>query len=253
MVNEFYSKNIPLDRKLSIASSRYVICYPKPQSHRCDEVVNELLSIGIDNYIPYGETILGQYRILGRGWSTNVFLATWRRRKIVAVKVLHPNSRRKTILKEALFWLIASHYNIAPEYYTATKNVLVVEPVLGPKLKNYRPNSCSEYKYIVRRILWKTYLLDKLGIRHGELARPWKQILVDTEKLEPYIVDYDAATTTHPNNLTQLLGGLLRSKLSSLCLPRVDKKYTMMRKLLKQYKKEKSIEIVERLEASLGI
>jgi len=225
---------------------RDVVCYPRPDSEVCAKAIARLKDAGIECYVPFGGTGSGRYRILGRGWSSNVFLARWGRR-LVAVKLLRPDSRRKSMLWEGVVWSIASLYSIAPRLHVLDRYFLVVDWVQGPKLGNYVPKTRLEAMFVVRRLLLKAYLLDKLRIRHGELARPGGQVLLDTavQPPEPYIIDYDSATVNkNPGNFTQLFGGLLTINSISTML-KLREKLHLVRGILKRYKHEQTISVVE--------
>ena len=225
---------------------RDVICYPKPNSEVCIKAIKRLKDIGLECYISFGGTGSGRYRILGRGWSSNVFLARWKQ-SIVAVKLLRPDSRRKSMLWEGIVWSIASMYSIAPRLHALNRYFLVVDWVQGPKLENYVPKTRLEAVFVVKRLLLKAYLLDKLRIRHGELARPGGQVLLDTSVCppEPYIIDYDSATISkRPGNFTQLFGGLITINSISAILG-LREKLRQVRSILKKYKHRQTISVVE--------
>ena len=225
---------------------RDVICYPKPNSEICVKAIMKLKDAGLECYISFGTTSSGKYRVLGRGWSSNVFLARWGQR-LVAVKLLRPDSRRKSMLWEGIVWSIASLYSIAPRLHTLDRYFLVVDWIQGPRLENYTPKTRLEAIFVVRRLLLKAYLLDKLKIRHGELARPGGQVLIDTSvhPPEPYIIDYDSATINkRPGNFTQLFGGLLTISSISTIL-RLREKLYRLRGILKDYKHKQAISVVE--------
>lgn len=184
----------------------------------CPGLAEELERLGIEEFVEAGPVTLGGHRLLGKGWTSIVFLARSRRWGVVAVKALRPGSRRRSMLAEAVAWLAASLAGAAPRLYAVSPRALVYRPVLGPSLGLYVPGGRAEALLVLRRLLYKAYMLDTIGLRHNELARPENQVVIDTEKgAEPYIIDYDAATWSGPGNLTQLLGGLPRTPLGRLC------------------------------------
>ncbi len=201
---------------------------------RCDRLAEELESLGIEAYLEAGPLELGGHRLLGKGWTSIVFLARSRRWGTVAVKALRPGSRRRSMLPEAAAWLAASLAGAAPRLHAATPHALVYEPVKGPALGDYEPGGRVEAVLVLRRLLYKAYMLDVIGLRHNELARPEGQVLVVKEEAEPYIIDYDSATWSGPGNLTQLIGGLPRTPLGRRC--RIAPGTEPLRGLLRRYK-----------------
>ena len=201
---------------------------------RCDRLAEELESLGIEAYLEAGSLELGGHRLLGKGWASIVFLARSKRWGIVAVKALRPGSRRRSMLPEAAAWLAASLAGAAPRLHAASLHALIYEPVKGPALGDYVPRGRAEALLVLRRLLYKAYMLDTIGLRHNELARPEGQVLVDAEEAEPYIIDYDSATWSGPGNLTQLIGGLPRTPLGRQC--RIHPGSEALRGPLRRYK-----------------
>ncbi len=195
------------------------VCYPRPVNPPCSRLMEELKRIGIECLIDYGPTTVSGYHVLGKGWAGIVFLSEWKGR-IVAVKVLRTDSRRHSLVWEAIAWDIAASLGVAPELFHASPYFIVAKAILGQKLDNYRPSNCNEAVYVVRRLLFKAWLLDKVGLLHNELARPGSQILLDG--LEPFIVDYESSTLRRGRgrtNLTQLAGGLAKYAWVKECIP----------------------------------
>ncbi|KSW11755.1 hypothetical protein CF15_02795 [Pyrodictium occultum] len=240
-------------RAIELRKATPAVCYPDPGSRLCRELLEELEEAGVTHYVNAGRIRLpGGYQLLGRGWAGNVFLAIWRGR-VAAVKALHPQSRRSTILWEAAAWAAAAWLGAAPRLYTAGRLYLVADAVLGPRLDEVNEIGCGAARHLIRRLIWKAYRLDRLGLRHGELARPGGQVLIDEKSLEPYIVDYDSSTLSRkPGNLTQLLAGLRRLSLTRRCT-RLSGSGEELREALRSYKQAPTLESLERVLSALGL
>lgn len=239
--------------KIELQEAASAICYPDPESRHCKHLLSELREAGITHYISYGRVEIPRgYRLLGRGWAGNVFLAIWHD-AIVAVKALHPRSRRGSMLWEATVWTVAAWAHIAPRIYMATRLFILVQPIYGPQLGDFRPRSCGWVRHVLRRLLWKAYRLDKLGIRHGELTRPGGQVLIDLASSEPFIIDYDSSTLHQsPGNLTQLVGGLRRLEWVRRCT-KIGVENPTLRATLRAYKRSPSLPLFEQILALLSL
>jgi putative serine/threonine protein kinase len=208
--------------------------YHAPRREYVELMLRELKLLGVKNVIAYGQINVGGMKVLGKGWASIVTLVETCDGRIAALKILHPKSRRKSLLHEAAMLAIASWAKIAPTYYSATRHAILYEPIIGYSLESLSLDRNGKMKFLLRRLLWKTYKLDLLGISHNELARPHHQVLVDCTMLEPYIIDYESATlTNNPSNLTQLIGGLARIRQFDFIKRILDR----LRPLLSQYKK----------------
>ncbi|HIQ24252.1 MAG TPA: hypothetical protein EYH50_04305 [Pyrodictium delaneyi] len=239
--------------KIEIRGAVPAVCYPDPESSHCRRLLSELEKAGVTHYVNYGKVELpGGYRLLGRGWAGNVFLALWRD-SVVAVKALHPRSRRSSMLWEAAAWAVAAWAGVAPRLHMSHRLFILVDPVHGPQLADMEPAACIEAKHLLRRLLWKAYRLDRLGIRHGELARPGGQVLVDPVRQEPYIVDYDSSTVhQNPGNLTQLVGGLARLEWARRCT-KIGAADAKLRATLRAYKHGPSLRVFDAILSHLDL
>lgn len=176
-------------------------------------MARELELLGVKRILVYGSMSVGGLRVLGKGWASVVVLVEAGKAGVVAAKMLHPRSRRLSLLREAAFLTATSWASISPQLYGFARRVILYEYINGVSLESYSPTSTDEKSLILRRLLWKARRLDRLGISHNELARPHRQVLVRGETCEPYIIDFESATTHEkPSNLTQLIGGLARMK-----------------------------------------
>ena len=227
---------------LTLREARGAICYPRPSSERCKRVLEELEALGIDGYAPIGSFRKPGLPLLGSGWAGNVFAAT-AGGMLVAVKVLRPDSRRVTMLRECLLASIAGAYGIGPRVYKCSLHAIVYELLPGPRLSAYRPASRLEARLVIKRLVYKAYLLDKLGIDHGELVRPGGQVLLGCDH-DPYIIDYDSASATRkPRNVTSLAAGPQRLPWArQLVRPSSD---PALREALRRYRLHPSLENLE--------
>jgi putative serine/threonine protein kinase len=222
-------------RRLRLVEAKRAICYPDPDSQYCSKLIDSLKKASVMEFVDYGNALVAGLRILGRGWSSNVFLAVTLDGSIVAVKALRPDSRRKSLLWEGSVWSVASMAGVAPRLQAADRYFVVYTPVLGPVIGEYMPKNSLEWEYVLRLIIDKTYVLDVLGIAHNELARPEQHILLDSCSKglpEPFIIDYESSTlSAKPRNVSQVIGGLHRVKAFTGCM--VD---NYLRNMLREYR-----------------
>jgi putative serine/threonine protein kinase len=239
MAGEIRRKDTALDEAIPLEVAKEAICFPRPETDFCNKLIDALTRHGITHYVNKGNLRIGKLMLLGKGCASNVFLALMGER-IVAVKALRPGSRRISLLHEAAILITASIINISPQVYSYDNLFIAMEYIKGRHLDEAL-DSCSNTAktiLVMRRLLWKAFLLDILGISHNELARPHRQVIVEDNTLEPYIIDFESATVSRrPSNLTQLVGGILRSKVLSrkICVKDIDEE---IKTLLKQYKNE---------------
>ncbi len=235
--------------RLSLREARRAVCYPRPDTPYCDRLLEELEEAGVEYYVALGSYRKPGLPLLGSGWAGNVFAAVWRG-VLVAVKALRPDSRRRSMLRECLLSSLAAAYGIAPRVYACTLHSIIYRLVRGPTLSRYKPGSRWEARLVLRRLLYKAYLLDRLGVDHGELVRPGGQVLV--EDSEPWIVDFDSASARRkPRNLTSLAAGVSRLPWArSMVMPSNEPR---VREALRRYRRSLSLEAFEEVLEAMGL
>lgn len=152
---------------------------------------------------------------LSKGTDSVVYLLSGFVLKASRTDRMIPMNREADILR-VIRW--RSTYKIAPKVFANTKYCLLMERVQGDDLLRLAEKSeRNELKKRVISILAAARELDRIGINHGELARPGKHVLFAGES--PVFIDFGSATiTTNASNLTQISSQLFfsHSTVSSL-------------------------------------
>ncbi|MCD6488699.1 MAG: hypothetical protein J7K21_05695 [Desulfurococcales archaeon] len=202
MAFQVYSKEIPVDGKLyslnDVENLKEILCYPREYCH--DTIfyqrLRELKNIGITHVINYGRKTIGKINILGKGFSSIAVLVLQNNRQRV-LKIRRIDSRRKTLEYEAILLEYLRPYSIAPRPYSWSRNYIVMDYIDGSPLDLVikillSKNELDKIYLILKRVLTKAWLLDIIGIDHGELNRPFNHILVD-KNYYPYFIDFESA------------------------------------------------------------
>ncbi len=183
-----------------------------PSSPVCTRLLRSVKRLGVSRVYMAGGVVLGGCRLLGKGWAGVVYAAEipglpWP----VAVKMLHPRSRRPSVAREAAAWSLAHFAGAAPRLVAGDEAAFAYRLLAGPPVGGYTPRSLEDAAstlYMMLRLAWQ---LDLVGVRHGELARPGSHFMLDGGPPHVYVIDFDsAAASRSPRNLTQLIGGLHR-------------------------------------------
>jgi putative serine/threonine protein kinase len=208
----------------------------KPGS--CNDAIREAEEAGINCILDIGRLSLGGVKLLGKGWAGFVVAALLGNHP-VALKVLNPAGRRVSLLGESVAALAAGLVGAAKKVLYPGVRILAYELAIGPLLGEYQPPSTSQAYMVLEHLLDKAYRLDAIGLRHNELARPEKQVIIDTcsGELEPYILDYESATWIgRASNLPQIVGGLPRTPLGRKCGIPLLLREKDLRSILRRYK-----------------
>jgi len=177
---------------------RAPICYPG----QCD-FHGELERAGVEGVYNFGRREIGKFRLLGAGFRGLVFLARWRG-KVVALKVRRtdcPCDMRKEARIQKLAW------PVAPKVYYSHQDFIVMEFIPYPGVESVLEMEAKELRETIKAVLVAGRALDKKGIDHGELVRPWKHVRIGDRVV---FLDFGSASTMRkPSNVTSLLSGLL--------------------------------------------
>ena len=150
--------------------------------------------------------------VLGKGFSSIVAAVVDLNGRIMALKIRRLDSRRDSLDKEAHILVKASKHRLAPHVYWWNSDFIAMEYIQGPLLESAPSLGLidREVSVILSRILGKAYVLDAIGIDHGELSRPHRHVIL--AGLEPFFLDFESASETRrPHNLSSIVSALLLS------------------------------------------
>jgi len=188
-----------------------LICYPKFSKEEFEKRYAELKSLGIEELVEGGKTIILGYKILGKGTTSIVIKAIYKG-KIAALKIRRTDSNRESMYEEAKILEMLKDKKIAPELFTYSKNFIVMEYLEGKNIEEFIVNAnASEYSKIIKKLLEHCILLDKLGIDHGDLSNASDHVIVYDDEVR--IIDFESASLNRkPQNFTSIISYLFLSK-----------------------------------------
>ena len=230
-----------------------ILCYPKPSKDEVERRINELSSLGISAVEFQGpRTVLG-VRMLGKGCVGLVASAQGNGGR-VAVKILRTDADRSGFEHEASMLRLANSVNVGPRVLDFSNKFLVMEYLEGKSLPQWVEELAgrgrkSRLKTVLAKILESCYILDQIGLDHGELSRAPKHVIVNGRD-EPEIVDFETASVNRrPSNVTSitqylLIGSSLSARVRRILGP--IRKRTLV-EALRQYKKNGKFENLQRI------
>ncbi len=221
MACRFRFKEACLDERLYSLDNitifhKLVLCYPPVY---CSEDIlgkrlNSLRDFGVEYLVDYGDYKLYGYHVLGKGYSAIVSLCIHDGVPRI-LKVRRLDSRRKGLEAEAVFLEFLEPFELSPKIYSWSKDFIVMEYVDGTPLPIFIENNLDKIDHVrrvLRKLLVKAFILDSLGIDHGELNRPGSHVMVKGSEI--VFLDFESASASRkPRNLTSLASYLfLRSR-----------------------------------------
>ncbi len=136
---------------------------------------------------------------------------------VVALKMMRSDSGRASMEHEADMLTIANRVGIGPRLISYSRNLLAMELIDGIHMvelvkelesnnnnnnnnknsnnnKNNNNNYLAHIRSILSNILEQCFLLDSIGLDHGELSNMSRHVMIS--KGAPYIIDFESSSTT---------------------------------------------------------
>ncbi len=255
----FHSKKTFLDGKVHRIIDRddyiyFILCFPRKECSEITYRINSLVNDGFEFLVEYGKPVQG-YRIIGKGYSSIAVIAYNKYYGYGLLKIRRLDSRRSSLEYEGMIMDYLDKTGYVPQIFLWRKDYIFMEYLencvdLVHKITEYLlENKNKELRYIMRKTLSALYLIDFLGIDHGELNRPYNHIYWCNGIVK--IIDWESSSygrKTH--NLSSFLSYILyrymyRDKLIRTMERSVD--IDIIRSQLKAYKKKVSIKTVSRI------
>ena len=217
-----------------------ILAFPKVKESEIKNRIVELKKLGISHVSFTGPLQIGKCHILGKGYVGMVILAK-KSGNNVALKIRRADSPRKNMSDEARLLKIANKINIGPKFIKNSKNFLVMELIDGEKIIDWAKNSKTKSKdlyHVINNVLRECYLLDSVGLDHGELSTIDKHVIIGKDRNT--IIDFESSSTkrisSNVSAATQSIfigTGLAKIIRKKIHVPRRDK----IIRLVRNYKK----------------
>jgi putative serine/threonine protein kinase len=233
-----------------------IICYPKASKAEVKKRLRELQRLGIKVIEFSGEKEAFNTPILGKG-CVGIVVTARRNGEKVALKIRRVDADRKRMLEEAEKLKIANSVGVGPKFLAVSRNFLLMRFIEGKLLPNWLKKRLKKdyVKTVLRGILEQCWLLDNIGLDHGELSHAPKHIIVNSAD-KPHIVDFETASLNRrPSNVTSVcqflfISGQTAEKIAKKIGER-DKKAII--KALRNYKQKRTRENFRNILETCGI
>lgn len=244
MACRFRIKKACLDGKLYSLEDitifhKLVLCYPPTYCSKDILIkrIHVLRRFGVEYIVNYGNYRIYGYNILGKGFSAIVVLCIHNGIPRI-LKIRRLDSRRKSLEAEAIFLEYLEPFDLSPKIYSWSRDLIITEYIDGiplPVFIEKNLNKIGHVRQVLRKLLIKGFILDSLGIDHGELNRPGSHVIVKDNDI--VFLDFESASASRRvRNLTSLASYLfLRSRFKEEVLCREYKREDIIFKL-KLYK-----------------
>ena len=233
-----------------------ILIFPEGKQSEIKKRIIELKKLGITHVSFTGPLQIEKCHILGKGYVGMVVLAK-KDNNIVALKIRRVDSPRKNMTNEAKLLKTANKIDIGPKFIKNSKNFLIMEYIEGEKIIDWAKKlekKSGEICSVLNNILRECYLLDSIGLDHGELSTIDKHVIIGKNKNT--IIDFESSSTDRkPSNVTSatqaiLIGtGLAKIIQKKVKLPTKSKIISLTR----EYKKNPTLKNFENITIGLKL
>jgi putative serine/threonine protein kinase len=150
----------------------------------------------------------------------------------------------------------ANSVEVGPKLLAFTNNMVLMQFVDGFLLPEWLRKRVgkAQVKKVLREVLEQCWLLDEVGLDHGELSHAPKHIIVDRAN-RPVIVDFETASVNRrPASVTAICQFLFISDISEEVAEKIGKKdKRAIIEALRHYKKWRTRETFETVLRACGL
>jgi putative serine/threonine protein kinase len=246
---------VPIEKLAQGTAYAETLCYPKPKKGELKKRLKELRTLGITALEFRGPKQVSNVSVLGKGCVGIVVMAHVNRKK-AALKVRRLDADRSMMRHEAEMLEKANSVKVGPKLLGYTSNMVLMQFVNGFLLPEWLRKRVGkvQVKKVLRDVLEQCWLLDRIGLDHGELSHAPKHVIVDRAN-RPVIVDFETASLNRrPANVTSICQFLFISDIAGEVARKTgDKDKKTMIKALRFYKKCRNRESFETVLKACGL
>jgi putative serine/threonine protein kinase len=238
---------VPIERLTYDTPYATILSYPRPERSELKKRLKELQMLGVKALEFRGDKQVSNVNVLGKG-CVGIVLIAYVDKKKAALKVRRLDADRSMMRHEAEMLEKANSAKVGPKLLGYTSNLLLMQLVDGFLLPVWLRKRVGKVrvKKVLREVLEQCWLLDSIGLDHGELSNGPKHIIIDSAD-RPFIVDFETASVNRaPANVTSICQFLFISGVAAEVVEKIGRKNKeLIIEALRFYKKCRNHESFE--------
>jgi putative serine/threonine protein kinase len=240
---------VPIERLTHDTPYAAILSYPRPERSELKKRLKELRMLGIKALEFRGDKQVSNVNVLGKG-CVGIVLIAYVDEKKAALKVRRLDADRSMMRHEAEMLEKANSLRVGPKLLGYTSNLLLMQFVDGFLLPVWLRKRVGKVrvKKVLREVLEQCWLLDSIGLDHGELSHGPKHIIIDSAD-RPFIVDFETASVNRvPANVTSICQFLFISGVAAEVVEKIGRENKeLIIEALRFYKRCRNRESFERV------
>lgn len=189
---------------------RRILCYPGSDEKEARRRLRQLRTLKVNTINLQGRTEIAGMKVLGKG-SVSVVVRTNQNGRSLALKIRRVDANRVSMDREVEMSKLANSIGIGPKIYAHTKDMILMDWVTGEDLTTWvrslkGPGSTLRIKTILRGLLRQCFVMDQIGLDHGQLSNLRKHVVIGRKTV---ILDFESSSsrrrTSNVTSSTQYL------------------------------------------------
>jgi putative serine/threonine protein kinase len=216
---------VPIKRLTPDTPYALLLSYPRPEKVELKKRLRELQLLGVRALEFRGDKQVSNVNVLGKGCVGIVLIAHVDKKK-AALKIRRLDADRSKMRHEAEMLKKANSAKVGPKLLGCTNNLLLMQFIDGSLLPAWLQKRAGKMrvKKVLHEVLEQCWLLDSIGLDHGELSHAPKHIIIDRAD-RPFIVDFETASVNRsPANVTSICQFLFISGIAAKVAEKIGEK-----------------------------
>ncbi len=176
---------------------RRILCYPTSDEKEAKNRLRQLRKLNVNSIILQGTTEIAGMKILGKG-CVSIVVKTELNGRSLALKIRRVDANRVSMDREVEMSKLANSVGIGPRIHSHTKDMILMDWVIGQDLTTWvrslkGPGSTLRIRRILRGLLKQCFVMDQLGLDHGQLSNLRKHVIVGRKLV---ILDFESSSSS---------------------------------------------------------
>ncbi len=175
---------------------RRILCYPDSDEKEAKKRLLQLKKLNVDSIFLQGKTEIAGMNILGKG-CVSIVVKTKLNGRSLALKIRRVDANRVSMDREVEMSTLANSIGIGPKIHAHTSDMILMDLVSGEDLTTWvrslkGPGSTLKIRKILGILLKQCFMLDQLGLDHGQLSNLKKHVIVGRKLV---ILDFESSSS----------------------------------------------------------
>lgn len=176
---------------------RKILCYPVSDEREAKRRLRQLKELNVNSITLQGKTEISGLPILGKG-CVSIVVRTNLNGRSLALKIRRVDANRASMDHEVEMSMLANSIGVGPRIHSHTSDMVLMDYATGTDLTTWLrsvkgPGTTLRIRKILRGLLRQCFMMDQLGLDHGQLSNLRKHVIVGRKLV---ILDFESSSSS---------------------------------------------------------